>query len=109
MTIANKPILSLNQKLLLSVILLFAAFSLCFIGFQYNREKEFKVELLNTKLQDYNARLYEVICDSKEIEKALNKYTKRHTIKDLRVTIITLDGKVIYDNLKKDYNKIEDH
>ncbi|MBP1594477.1 MAG: Signal transduction histidine kinase, partial [Bacteroidetes bacterium] len=55
MTIAKKPILSLNQKLLLSVILLFAVFSLCFIGFQYNREKEFKVELLNTKLQDYNA------------------------------------------------------
>ena len=109
MTIAKKPILSLNQKLLLSVILLFAVFSLCFIGFQYNREKEFKVELLNTKLQDYNARLYEEICDSGNIEKVLNKYTKRHAIKGLRVTIITLDGKVIYDNLKKDYNKIENH
>jgi len=109
MSPAKKPIMSLNRKLLLSVILLFAAFSLCFIGFQYNREKEFKVELLNTKLQDYNARLYEEISDSANIENVLNKYTKRHTLKDLRVTIIDLDGKVIYDNLKKDYNHIENH
>ncbi|WP_321517693.1 ATP-binding protein [uncultured Bacteroides sp.] len=109
MSPAKKPFMSLNRKLLLSVILLFAAFSLCFIGFQYNREKEFKVELLNTKLQDYNARLYEEISDSANIENILDKYTKRHTLKDLRVTIIDLDGKVIYDNLKKDYNHIENH
>jgi len=101
--------MSLNRKLLLSVVFLFAAFSLCFIGFQYNREKEFKVELLNTKLQDYNARIYEEIKDSANIEGILNKYTKLHVLKDLRVTIIDLNGKVIYDNLRKDYNHIENH
>lgn len=101
--------MSLNRKLFLSVIFIFAAFSLCFISFQYNREKVFKVELLNTKLQDYNARLFENISDSASIESALNKYTKRHALKDLRVTIIDLNGKVIYDNLKKDYNHFENH
>ena len=101
--------MSLNRKLFLSVIFIFAAFSLCFISFQYNREKVFKVELLNTKLQDYNARLFENISDSASIESALNKYTKRHALKDLRVTIVDLNGKVIYDNLKKDYNHFENH
>ena len=109
MSPTRKPLMSLNRKLLLSVILLFASFSLCFIGFQYNREKEFKVELLNTKLQDYNARIFEEIKDSANIENLLNKYTKRHVLKDLRVTVIDLNGKVIYDNLKKDYNHIENH
>jgi two-component system, OmpR family, sensor kinase len=109
MSPTRKPLMSLNRKLLLSVILLFASFSLCFIGFQYNREKEFKVELLNTKLQDYNARIYEEIKDSANIENLLNKYTKRHVLKDLRVTVIDLNGKVIYDNLRKDYNHIENH
>jgi len=109
MSPTRKPLMSLNRKLLLSVILLFASFSLCFIGFQYNREKEFKVELLNTKLQDYNARIFEEIKDSANIENLLNKYTKRHVLKDLRVTVIDLNGKVIYDNLKKDYNNIENH
>ncbi|WP_321424103.1 ATP-binding protein [uncultured Bacteroides sp.] len=109
MSPTRKPLMSLNRKLLLSVILLFASFSLCFIGFQYNREKEFKVELLNTKLQDYNARIFEEIKDSANIENLLNKYTKRHVLKDLRVTVINLNGKVIYDNLKKDYNHIENH
>lgn len=101
--------MSLNRKLLLSVIFLFAAFSLCFIGFQYYREKAFKVELLNTKLQDYNARLYEEISDSKEIENTLNNYAKRHALNGLRVTIIDLNGKVIYDNQKKNYAHIENH
>jgi signal transduction histidine kinase len=109
MSPTRKPLMSLNRKLLLSVILLFASFSLCFIGFQYNREKEFKVELLNTKLQDYNARIFEEIKDSANIENLLNKYTKRHILKDLRVTVINNNGKVIYDNLRKDYNHIENH
>ncbi|BEG98287.1 sensor histidine kinase [Bacteroides sedimenti] len=109
MTPINKPLLSFNQKLLLSVVALFAAFSLCFIGYQYQREKEFKVELLNTKLQDYNARLHEEINDSSNIENALNGFIKRHKLKDLRTTVITLDGKVIFDNQKKDYNHIGNH
>lgn len=109
MTLVKRPFMSLNRKLLLSVIFLFAAFSSCFIGFQYYREKAFKVELLNTKLQDYNARLYEEISDSKEIENTLNNYAKRHALNGLRVTIIDLNGKVIYDNQKKDYAHIENH
>ncbi len=106
---ANKPLLSFNKKLLLSVLSLFITFSLCFIAYQYKREKEFKVELLNTKLQDYNARIYEEIGDSSNIENQLNKYIKRHPLKDLRVTIINLTGKVIYDNLKKNYPNFENH
>lgn len=109
MTPINKPLFSFNQKLLLSVITLFAAFSLCFLGFQYQREKEFKVELLNTKLQDYNARLHEEISDSSNVEKTLNNFIKRHKLKDLRATVINLDGKVIYDNLKKEYSHLENH
>lgn len=109
MNTISKPFISFNRKLLLSVILLFITFALCFVGYQYQREKEFKVELLNTQLQDYNARLYEEIRDSIRIEQTLNKYLKRHEIKDIRVTVIDLKGKVLFDNLKKDYTAFDNH
>ena len=49
----------LAENLFLSVISLFLVFAICFIAYQYQREREYKIELLNTKLQDYNSRLYE--------------------------------------------------
>ena len=51
MVIASKPnndrhFLSFSRKLFLSVISLFLVFAACFIAYQYQREKEYKVELL---------------------------------------------------------------
>lgn len=53
MVIASKPnndrhFLSFSRKLFLSVISLFLVFAACFIAYQYQREKEYKVELLDT-------------------------------------------------------------
>ena len=53
----SSHVLSFNKKLFLSVISLFIAFAICFMAFQYRREKEYKIELLNTQLQNYNDRL----------------------------------------------------
>ena len=54
----SKHLLSFNRQLFLSVIALFVAFVICFIAFQYRREKDYKVELLNTQLQNYNDRMH---------------------------------------------------
>ena len=56
MDIVSKPnndrhVLSFSRKLFLSVISLFLVFAVCFIAYQYQREKEYKVELLDTQLQ----------------------------------------------------------
>jgi two-component system, OmpR family, phosphate regulon sensor histidine kinase PhoR len=64
MDIVSKPnndrhFLSFSRKLFLSVISLFLIFAACFIAYQYQREKEYKVELLDTQLQDYNDRLHQ--------------------------------------------------
>lgn len=53
-------------------------------------EREYKVELLNTQLQDYNSRLYEQLNDSPAIEETTDKYIRDHALKDLRVTLIDL-------------------
>ena len=105
MVIALKPnkrkhCVSFSWRLFLSVIALFIAFALCFIAYQYQREKAYKVELLDMQLQDYNERLHMQLHQLNDSlwEDELARYIARYMNKDLRVTIISLQGKVIYDN-----------
>lgn len=110
-TAVNKPFLPFSWKLFISIMSLFIVFSVCFIAYQYQREKEYKVELLNSRLQDYNDRLFEIIWGKDSIENILDKYIERHPIKNLRVTVIDLQGKVIYESTRKEdsYDKLENH
>ena len=70
---------------------------LCFVGFQYIREKEYKSEFLNAQLQLYNTTLLQTVENAPSFE----EYVETHTLpfKDLRISIISLDGTVIYDNM----------
>ena len=70
---------------------------LCSIGFQFLREKEYKSELLSARLQLYNRQLLETIEDGLPFEEFIETYSKPY--EDLRVSVITLTGAVIYDNL----------
>lgn len=95
----ERHFLSFSRKLFLSVISLFIVFAACFIAYQYQREKSYKIELLNTQLQDYNERLsfeLRLVPDSLWTQ-TLENYIKRAN-NNLRVTLISLDGKVIFDS-----------
>ena len=70
---------------------------LCSIGFQFRREKEYKSELLSAKLQLYNLQILEVIESGLPYEEFIDTYKKPY--EDLRVSVITLGGAVIYDNM----------
>ena len=96
--VKQKHFLSFSRKLFLSVISLFLVFAFCFIAYQYQREREYKVELLNTQLQNYNSRLYERLNSNPAIEETTEKYIRDHALEDLRVTLIDLQGNVIYDS-----------
>ena len=70
---------------------------LCFIYFQYTREKQYKTDFLNAQLQLYNTTLLQTI----ESAPSFEEYVETHTLpfEDLRISIISLDGTVIYDNM----------
>ena len=106
----HKHGLSFSQRLFYSVIALFLAFVICFMAFQYRREKDYKVELLNTQLQHYNDKFSEYILqqDTLNIE-LLELYVKDHHLTDLRVTLIDNKGKVIFDNLSKNTESFKNH
>ena len=103
-------VLSFSQRLFFSVITLFLAFVICFLAFQYRREKEYKVELLNTQLQYYNKQLSEFIVQQDTLDiNTLRDYVRCYQQKDLRVTLIEPTGKVIFDNLRMDADQFKNH
>lgn len=107
--VTQKHFLSFSRKLFLSVISLFLVFALCFIAYQYQREKEYKIELLNTQLQDYNSRLYERLTGAPDIEETTVDYLRTHALPDLRVTLIDLQGNVLYDSYGTPDLPLENH
>ena len=101
---------SVGTRLYVSVLSVFVVFAVAFIIFQHAREREYKISALNTRLQDYNERMIESMgyLDSKS-DKSLDRYVANHYIHGLRVTLINRNGKVIYDNVYKNYNKMGNH
>jgi len=72
------------------------AMVLCFVGFQYIREKEYKSEILNAQLQQYNRHLLDTVEEGLPYEDYIATHDK--PFDDVRISIITLSGAVVYDN-----------
>lgn len=88
--------LSFHKQLFLQLIIFSWSIVVCFIGFQYMREKEYKSEFLSAQLQQYNQHLLVAIEEGESYEEYIASHEK--PFDDLRITIITLSGAVIYDN-----------
>lgn len=73
------------------------AIVLCFIVFQYLREKEYKSEFLNAQLQQYNRHLLDTVEEGLSYEEYIATHDKPYD--ELRISIITLSGAVVYDNI----------
>lgn len=89
--------LSFHKQFFLQFIAFSWAIVLCFIGFQYVREKEYKSEFLSAQLQQYNRHLLTAIEDGESYEECIESHDK--PFEDLRVSLITLSGAVVYDNI----------
>ena len=89
--------LSFHKRLFLQLIAFSWAIVICFIVFQYIREKEYKSEHLSAQLQQYNRHLIYAIEEGVSYEEHISSYEK--PFKDLRITLITFSGAVIYDNV----------
>lgn len=93
---ASATRLSFHKQLFLQLITFSWAIVVCFIAFQYLREKEYKSEFLSAQLQQYNRHLLVAIEEGESYEEYIASYEK--PFDDLRITLITLSGAVIYDN-----------
>lgn len=92
--------LSFSRKLFLSVISLFLVFAGCFLAYQYQREKEYKIDLLDIQLQDYNERLHQKLAHIPDSlwDRTLEQYLQKYIKQDLRITVVDVQGDVLYDS-----------
>lgn len=110
MTKFSYRILPFSQRLFLSVIFLFLGYAVCFMLFQYNREKAYKIELLNTQLQNYNNQLCDFLADHHGVNSdSMQSYVTTHMMPNLRVTLIEPSGKVVYDNTNANRKSFANH
>ncbi|MBR2051414.1 MAG: HAMP domain-containing histidine kinase [Bacteroidales bacterium] len=89
--------LSYHKRLFLVIIVFLWSVVFCFIGFQYMREQQYKSDFLSAQLQLYNRHLLEVVEEGLSYEEYIMTHNK--PFDELRVTIITLSGAVVYDNI----------
>ena len=93
--------LSYRSKLLLNFTLLFAAFTLLLVGFQYNRERQYRRELLEARLLSYADLVAgDIETNGLNSTTAVEELKKVKLLlpKELRLTVIGKNGTVIYES-----------
>ncbi len=93
---ALKVRISYHQRLFFLLLAFSWTMIICFVVFQYYREKQCKSEVLNAQLQIYNHHLLKVF--DKDVDYAQYLKTHEQPLEDQRITIIDFSGKVIYDD-----------
>ena len=88
-----------GRKLFFSVLALFLMFAASFIIYQHLREKEYRIELLDGKLQDYNDYIYLKLHKLAGDENEISKHIQLPDEENLRVTVIDFKGNILYDSL----------
>lgn len=89
--------LSYHRRLFLMLLAFSWTIMLCFIGFQYQKEKQYKSELLNAQLQSYNKHLLENVKNSLSYDDYIKIHEK--PFDELRISVIAVSGAVVYDNM----------
>lgn len=103
---ASATKLSYHKQLFFILLIFLWTIILCFIGFQYLREKQYKSESLNAQLQLYNNQLLATI--ENNLSFGNSNFITAEPFDNLRVSIISIDGTVVYDN-KLSLDSLDNH
>jgi two-component system phosphate regulon sensor histidine kinase PhoR len=105
--------LSYKNKLFFYFFVVFVAFIAVITIFQYRREKQFRIGELESKLNTYSELVnsYIIQNDIYEADKfcLLDSLTRFIPDRNIRITVIRYDGKVLYDSYVRDYINMENH
>lgn len=101
---------SFQRNLLLSIGGVFLLFAICFSVYQYKREKEYKIDILHSRLQMYNYEMVQTVGkDSMNCSRRFRDYVVHHQMEGLRVSVIDKEGRVIFDSYDTDVEALGNH
>jgi signal transduction histidine kinase len=104
---------SYNRKLFLYYFSVFLLFTFLMMIFQYGREKKIRIAALDNRLNDMSGLVDRYIRVNSLREsgnyKLIDSIFNLIPVPDLRITLIAIDGKVLYDSSVEDWNTLDDH
>lgn len=101
---------SFQRNLLLSLGGVFLLFAICFSVYQYQREKDYKIDILHSRLQMYNYEMVQTLGeDGLTSSEQFRDYVARHQMEGLRVSVIDLKGRVILDSYDTNIDSLGNH
>ncbi|TNF40992.1 MAG: two-component sensor histidine kinase [Bacteroidetes bacterium] len=104
---------SFRGKIFFFFALVFLLFTTAVLIFQYQREKIYRTRQLENTLDNITEITHRFVNNNKLVE--TNETFRIHELKSIipqahiRITLISNDGKVLYDSSVKDYNLMENH
>jgi len=104
---------SFRRRLFLYYFSIFVLFTVAMMAYQYNRERKIRIESLDSRLNDMSGLVNRYIRtnalpDSTGYE-LIDSVFNLIPVADLRITVISIEGKVLYDSSVEGYNQMENH
>ncbi len=104
---------SFRRRLFLYYFSIFVLFTVAMMAYQYNRERKIRISSLDTRLNDMSGLVDRYIrtnglTDSTGYE-LIDSVFNLIPVSDLRITVISIDGKVLYDSSVEGYDQMENH
>jgi len=101
---------SFQKNLLVSIGGIFILFAICFSVYQYKREKEYKIDILHSRLQMFNYEMMQTLgSDGILNDSIFRAYCHSHDIDRMRVTVIDTEGNVLEDNDYQNVDSLSNH
>jgi signal transduction histidine kinase len=104
---------SYKRKLFLYYFSIFLLFTVLILAFQYHREKAIRIDALDARLNDISELVDNYIrvntLDETGNFRLIDSIFNLIPVPDLRITVIAIDGKVLYDSSVEDWSTMENH
>lgn len=98
-----------HKRLFFTIFTLIFMFVIIVSVFQYRREKFFREQMLSTTLTKYNTLIMYEIQKNGISNASFNEIHRFIDLSEIRITIIDITGKVLYDSERHDFSHMSNH
>lgn len=108
-----KQRLSFRTSLFLYYFSVFVVFVVLVVANQYSRERKYRIESLNSELDNITGMVHNFILDNPSVERgdysAVDSLLAIIPLENLRITLVDNGGRVVFDNRVDDLGTLENH